>query len=195
MPRVDCPPLWSGTICAKTALSSGPLATPDVSTPTNGMCWRAISMLNVSIWWRHHGKTSFINEMTQVAELPAKGRLAHIHTTKFMMTSSNGHIFRVTGLFCGEFTGDPHKGQWRGALMFSLICAWINGWVNTRGAGDFRRHRAHNDVIVMVVGRHRTSSQSPFSIKRRYFYVWGFHYKGKTVTRLQNGDGKPHDFR
>ena len=22
----------------------------------------------------------------------------------------------------------PHKGQWRGALMFSLICAWINGY-------------------------------------------------------------------
>ena len=21
----------------------------------------------------------------------------------------------------------PHKGQWRGALMFSLICVWING--------------------------------------------------------------------
>ena len=24
----------------------------------------------------------------------------------------------------------PHKGQWRGALMFYLICAWINGWAN-----------------------------------------------------------------
>ena len=24
----------------------------------------------------------------------------------------------------------PHKGQWHGTLMFSLICAWINGWVN-----------------------------------------------------------------
>ena len=24
----------------------------------------------------------------------------------------------------------PHKGQWCGALMFSLICARINGWVN-----------------------------------------------------------------
>ena len=24
----------------------------------------------------------------------------------------------------------PHKGQWRGALMFSLICTRINGWVN-----------------------------------------------------------------
>ena len=23
-----------------------------------------------------------------------------------------------------------HKGQWRGALMFSLICIRINGWVN-----------------------------------------------------------------
>ena len=23
----------------------------------------------------------------------------------------------------------PHKGQWGGALMFSLICDWINGWV------------------------------------------------------------------
>ena len=43
----------------------------------------------------------------------------------------------------------PHKGQWRGALMFSLICAWINGWVNNREAGDLRRHRAHYDVTVM----------------------------------------------
>ena len=45
----------------------------------------------------------------------------------------------------------PHKGQWRGALMFSLICAWINAWVNNREAGDLRRHRPHHDVIVMSV--------------------------------------------
>ena len=43
----------------------------------------------------------------------------------------------------------PHKSQWRGALMFSLICARINGWVNNREAGDLRRHQAHCDVIVM----------------------------------------------
>ena len=43
----------------------------------------------------------------------------------------------------------PHKGQWRGALMFTLICARINGWVNNREAGDLRRYRAHYDVIVM----------------------------------------------
>ena len=33
--------------------------------------------------------------------------------------------------------------------MFSLICVWINGWVNNREAGDLRRHRAHYDVNVM----------------------------------------------
>ena len=43
----------------------------------------------------------------------------------------------------------PHKGQWRGALMFSLICVWINNWVNNREAGDLRRHRSHYDVTVM----------------------------------------------
>ena len=44
---------------------------------------------------------------------------------------------------------DPlHKGQWRGALMFSLICAWINGWANNGDAGDLRRDRAHYDVTV-----------------------------------------------
>ena len=48
----------------------------------------------------------------------------------------------------------PHKGQWRGALMFSLFCAWINGWVTTREAGDFRRSRAHYDVIVMSFGKY-----------------------------------------
>ena len=35
--------------------------------------------------------------------------------------------------------------------MFSLICVWINGWVNTREAGDLRRYRGHYDVIIMWV--------------------------------------------
>ena len=139
------------------------------------------------------------------------------------MTSSDGHIFRVTGPLCGEFTAwwrhqmkkfsallaicagnssvpgefpaqrpvtgsfnvffdlrlnkqlskqswgwwfemlprplwghcngspgnSPHKGQWRGALMFSLICAWINSWVNNHEAGDLRCYRAHYEVTAM----------------------------------------------
>ena len=34
--------------------------------------------------------------------------------------------------------------------MFSLICAWINAWVNNRDAGDLTRNRAHYDVTVMI---------------------------------------------
>ena len=45
----------------------------------------------------------------------------------------------------------PHKGQCRGALMFSLIYVWINDWVNNREAGDLRRQHGHYDVIVMCI--------------------------------------------
>ena len=33
--------------------------------------------------------------------------------------------------------------------MLSLICAWINGWVNNDEARDLRRRRAPHDVTVM----------------------------------------------
>ena len=45
----------------------------------------------------------------------------------------------------------PHKGQWRGALIFSLIWAWTNCWSNDRNAGDLRRHRTNYDVTVMYL--------------------------------------------
>ena len=63
------------------------------------------------------------------------------------MTSSNGNIFRVTGPLCGEFTDHrwipPTKASGAELLMFSLICAWTNGWVNNGDAGDLRRHRCN----------------------------------------------------
>ena len=59
------------------------------------------------------------------------------------MTSSNEkHFPRYWPIVWGIHRSplnSPHKGQWRGALMFSLICAWINGWVNNGEAGDLRR--------------------------------------------------------
>ena len=42
-----------------------------------------------------------------------------------------------------------HKGQWHGAFMFSMICTWMNSWVNSHEAGGLRRHQAHYDIIVM----------------------------------------------
>ena len=37
--------------------------------------------------------------------------------------------------------------------MFSLICVWLNGWVNNREVGDLRRYRAHYGVIVMELNK------------------------------------------
>ena len=54
----------------------------------------------------------------------------------------------------------PHKGQWRGTLMYSLICAWTNGWINNRDAGDLRRYRAHCDVTIMFFNNTPRSEQN-----------------------------------
>ena len=48
----------------------------------------------------------------------------------------------------------PHKDQRHRALMFSLICAWTNRWVNSREAGDLRRHQAHYDANGMTHAGH-----------------------------------------
>ena len=69
-----------------------------------------------------------------------------------MMMSSNGTFSALLALCAGIHrspVNSSHKGQRRGALMFSLICAGIHAWVNNREAGDLRRHRAHYDIIVM----------------------------------------------
>ena len=71
-----------------------------------------------------------------------------------MMTSSNGNIFCVTGPLCGEFTVHrwiPLTKASDAELWCFFICAWINGWVNHREAGDWRHHRAHYDVTVMDI--------------------------------------------
>ena len=82
----------------------------------------------------------------------------------------------------------PHKDQWRGALMFSLICAWMNGWVNNREAGDLRRHRAHYDVIVMIgYGKKRTKYRIYSSISEliyRYHDAFEIEINGATCYTL-----------
>ena len=45
----------------------------------------------------------------------------------------------------------PHKRQWLGALMFSMIYAWTNSWANHRDTGDLRRNLAHYQLTVMQI--------------------------------------------
>ena len=122
-----------------------PLSEPMmVSLPTH-ICLNELTVLLNRIlalvgWWKHK-----IPWIVSVKTCIKHGSAAVMRNPqKIMMTSSNGNIFRVTGHLCGEF-----KGHGRGALMISLICAWIKGWVNNGEAGDLRRYRAHYDITVM----------------------------------------------
>ena len=66
----------------------------------------------------------------------------------------------------------PHKGQWRGALMFPLICARINDWVNNGEAGDLRRNRVHYDVIVMCQGCLLATDINWDKVMDKYLQPW-----------------------
>ena len=94
-----------------------------------------------------------------------QGILVPDRTAFIVMTSSNGNILLVTGPLCREFT--DHRGQWRGALMFSSICAWVKSWVNNRETGDLRRQIAHYGVTVM----YRKVSFISMSFDHRYTIV------------------------
>ena len=79
------------------------------------------------------------------------------------MTSSNGNLFPRYWPFVRGINrspvNSPHKDQWCGALMFSWICVCTNGCVNNCEAGNLRHHRAHYDVIVMIIQKHMQSVQ------------------------------------
>ena len=104
-------------------------------------------------------------------------------------------LFRVTGHLCGEFTGHRwiplRKGLWGGAFMFSLICAWINGWVNNRDTGDLRRHCAHYDVTVMFGMLPVWPTRTGCSCGSRWCSSGSSsgcsHFRGRSSTEISQG--------
>ena len=68
----------------------------------------------------------------------------------------------------------PHKGQCRGALVFSLICAWTNDWAHDWDAGDLRRHGAHYD--------HNMFNGSDVCPK---VYNWAYHWNVALYLRYR----------
>ena len=72
----------------------------------------------------------------------------------------------------GEFPAQKPVTQ---SFDVSLICARINDWVNNRKAGDLRRHRAHNDVIVMMWNNLMISPPFPFQVQTKWFKR-SYHY-------------------
>ena len=71
----------------------------------------------------------------------------------------------------------PHKGQWRGVFMYSLICDWTRGWVNNRDTGDLRRHGTHCDVtVVMDYKCHAWNSMTIINIEPPYVVHCSYEY-------------------
>ena len=120
--------------------------------------WTNAGLLSTGLLGTHFkeiriGILSFSSKKMHLKVSSAK-MAAILHT---MTTSSNGSIFRVNGPLCGEFTGHwwiPHtKARDAKLWCFFFICAWMNGSVNNREAGDLRRHCVHYDVTVMHFSR------------------------------------------
>ena len=98
--------------------------------------------------------------------------------TKLTMAATHDEVIKwkrfprywpfVRGIYRSP-VNSPHKGQWREALMFSLICLWIISWVNNREAGDLRRYRAHYDVIVMQCGAADVTVDEPDNDKIEWY--------------------------
>ena len=97
-------------------------------------CWPFVGKINCSpVYFPHKGPWMRSFEVSFVDSLK-------IHENSYLPESHEDVI---------KWWISPHKGQWRGAWIFSLICAWTNGWANNRDAGDFRCHRAHYAITLM----------------------------------------------
>ena len=116
--------------------------------------------LHRSSWWRHQMETFSASLALCAGNSPVTGEfpsqrpvMLHSCTDHHDDVIKWKHSPRywpfVRGIHRSP-VNSPHKGQWRGALMFALIYAWTNSWVNNQNAGDLRCYHAHYDVIVMI---------------------------------------------
>ena len=85
-----------------------------------------------------------------VTNIPSRSsKFVEVSWTHIQSRMGRHQMETISALIAICARNSPHKGQWRWALMFSLICVWINSWVNNGEAGDLRRYRANYDVSVM----------------------------------------------
>ena len=96
-----------------------------------------------------------------------------------------GSIFHITGPLWGESTSHwwfPNtKGQYHGALIFSLIYACTSGWTNSEVAGDFSR-----DICVKSLWQICTwhSSRTVMSYTKLWPDLIVFSYKTEHIYKI-----------
>ena len=117
----------------------------------------AIFRTNIWEWIELYAYYPYMSPHT--LHMSLTGVVSHLNhmsfTTRLASSSWWRHqmeTFSALLAFCAwSPVNSPHKGQWRGALMFSLICTRINGWANNGEAGHLRRYRTNYDVTVMLL--------------------------------------------
>ena len=118
--------LWGKTACR------WPDESPQKGPVMWSFCWFALLNKWWTFWWRETPWGSCA--VTVICWQPHDSTHSHDDVIKWR------HFPRcwpfVRGIHRSP-VNSLHKGQWRGTLMFSLICVWINGWVNNRDAWWF----------------------------------------------------------
>ena len=109
-----------------------------------------MNILASSKGWLHQITPKGIIKCTCIANIPWGENWVFNHDDVIKGEHFPCYCIFVQGIH-QSLENSSHKGQWPEALMFSLICAWINGWVNNREAGSFRRHHDHYDITIMTV--------------------------------------------
>ena len=138
---------------------------PPHATPRHVTDYRRSLIIGCTVWrihladWRTAARSGVLID-TQVGIGPHDDVITWKHFSRNWPFVRGIHRSSVNFL---------HKGQWCGALMFSLICAWINGWVNNGEVGDLRRHRTHYDATVMYMVRY-SITETEMSFCRRYYH-------------------------
>ena len=124
--------------------------------------WHGYGLQNGSLcvvvwWWAGRLHTSVTNSGFTEGQLELMGNEKRRWTRVFISAIHDDiikwkyfpHYWPFVWGIHRSPVNSPHKGQWHGALMFSLICTWTNSWVNNWDASDLRCHHVHYDVTVM----------------------------------------------
>ena len=164
-------------------------------TPVTGEfpAQRASNAKDVSILWRHHAYWNlkmviFLITIYHFYFLPDNPA----HWRRWILPAFHDDVIKwkhfprywpfVRGIHRSP-VNSPHKGQWRGALMFSLTCVWINAWVNNGESGDLRRYRAHYDVIVMQYIYPSIRSATHWQAYVGHYRIWMYSaYNGSILS-------------
>ena len=106
-------------------------------------------------WWGWWFKTPSRSSWPHCNDSERPQVLEYIYIYTYIYIIHHAHkdtfgLLRSTFLGSGEYPHPRTQASDTQLWCFFLICAWINRWVNNRGAGYLIRYRAHYDVIVIM---------------------------------------------